>query len=743
MDYRSQKIFIATHSLRLVLIGALVYLLVYPQAYGREVCAQRIDASYTFKDLNKICPDDLDCWIGILPPEDTLKVVIDEQPVIDLRASNHYVRFDSFYHQLTAGPNNIQVFSQDLNESHRFLSELCLNLGTYPQVKLQTSVKWFFRTGATLFSAYFLLIASVFIACSLAIARSRTGLALLNYSVVSVAYLLSFSEIPRLFGDPVILSGGVHFPLRLFQDFSLVFVLYHFYKAENYARLFRVLNYLYALVIGAMLMMVFAGVNNYIFFERIMIFFSPLIAMPLAVGLLFAVLHKDSFERRILIPFYTLLFIFQINDLLNFWGVAITYFTVKLYIPIIICLILFLHFRRIYNSFLSEGILNERQKLLNRFVHDMKSPLSAIKVVVLDGLKEAPERMTLVKSAIERIESMANELLFDGPSESELSAVPLVSLLESVISEKKAAHSGVIINFDHSHEVFVYSNDIILSRVISNIINNAAESYENSREPVISIFLTENESSIKLAIKDLGRGMSAEVVERAKSGGFTTKNTGKGLGLSSSMEVLTSLGGSLDIYSMPGKGTTVELLIPRADIPFWYHTDRTHNENIIKVPSNVFLNNYFSEMKPMKGFIYVGKYHYDRKLFHFLESNSISIIRESEFESVSENSSEAEYVLIDDDKYVCKAWELSMRDKGKKFLALQSYQEFLSNQDALSRSVKIFLDRHLADGTDLLTKIDEITALGFRDLTMISSDVPQDFKGKSFLKINPSKLPPL
>ncbi len=72
---------------------------------------------------------------------------------------------------------------------------------------------------------------------------------------------------------------------------------------------------------------------------------------------------------------------------------------------------------------------------------------------------------------------------------------------------------------------------------------------------------------VELSVADSGKGMSAEVVERAFEPFFTTKEVGKGtgLGLSQVYGTLRQSGGAVRIESTPGSGTVVRLYLRRTD----------------------------------------------------------------------------------------------------------------------------------------------------------------------------------
>jgi signal transduction histidine kinase len=70
---------------------------------------------------------------------------------------------------------------------------------------------------------------------------------------------------------------------------------------------------------------------------------------------------------------------------------------------------------------------------------------------------------------------------------------------------------------------------------------------------------------VELAVTDTGTGMDAETLARATEAFFTTKpGGGTGLGLSSIRGFVEGAGGTMQIRSAPGQGTTVTLWLPDA-----------------------------------------------------------------------------------------------------------------------------------------------------------------------------------
>ncbi len=74
---------------------------------------------------------------------------------------------------------------------------------------------------------------------------------------------------------------------------------------------------------------------------------------------------------------------------------------------------------------------------------------------------------------------------------------------------------------------------------------------------------------VRLTVADTGEGMTAEVADRAFEPFFTTKPKGKGtgLGLATVYGIVSEARGKVWLYSEPGRGTTVSVLLPAAETP--------------------------------------------------------------------------------------------------------------------------------------------------------------------------------
>ena len=109
-----------------------------------------------------------------------------------------------------------------------------------------------------------------------------------------------------------------------------------------------------------------------------------------------------------------------------------------------------------------------------------------------------------------------------------------------------------------------------LENAILNLAINARDAMPHGGNLIIESRNTVREDGgefVQISVSDTGTGMTTDVLERAFEPFFTTKETGRGtgLGLSTVYGFAEQSGGHATIESVPGQGTTVNILLPRAD----------------------------------------------------------------------------------------------------------------------------------------------------------------------------------
>ncbi len=216
----------------------------------------------------------------------------------------------------------------------------------------------------------------------------------------------------------------------------------------------------------------------------------------------------------------------------------------------------------------------ERQRIA-RELHDETSQVLTsllISLAVLEESIESPESReriadtrTLAHSTLRAIRTLSIDL-----RPSALDDLGLLPALRWYVKEyqKKCA---IEVNFRSSglKERLPAEMETALYRIVQECLTNTAR---HSSAKKVSVMLRETEDAIKATIKDDGCGFDYDAL---------LKNPGqeRGLGLAGMHERAVLLGGTLDISSEPGKGTTINVNIP---LPYARQSSMPENEELME-----------------------------------------------------------------------------------------------------------------------------------------------------------------
>jgi signal transduction histidine kinase len=106
-----------------------------------------------------------------------------------------------------------------------------------------------------------------------------------------------------------------------------------------------------------------------------------------------------------------------------------------------------------------------------------------------------------------------------------------------------------------------------LTQVFVNMVTNAIDAMDGGGSLIVETGLQQSDDGrqmVGVSFTDTGHGISPEQLERIFEPFYTTKAEGRGtgLGLSVSLGIIRSHGGTIDIESKPGVGTTIRIRLP-------------------------------------------------------------------------------------------------------------------------------------------------------------------------------------
>ncbi|MDA0666984.1 MAG: ATP-binding protein [Planctomycetota bacterium] len=190
-----------------------------------------------------------------------------------------------------------------------------------------------------------------------------------------------------------------------------------------------------------------------------------------------------------------------------------------------------------------------------------------------------------IESASQRAAELCQQMLaYSGHSSHEVSRFSLQDLVSEMIQILR-------ITISKDAELVYESGEILpctegdssqIRQVIMNLILNAAESLPGGRGEIFiktqlvaggcapskhGVNVPGDADYLCLKVTDTGCGMSEEMLDRIYDPFFSTKFTGRGLGLASVLGIVRAHKGGIQVASEVGKGTTFRLCLPLASEP--------------------------------------------------------------------------------------------------------------------------------------------------------------------------------
>ncbi len=220
----------------------------------------------------------------------------------------------------------------------------------------------------------------------------------------------------------------------------------------------------------------------------------------------------------------------------------------------------------------------EKSAFLSNVRNEINNPLTSIL-----GLAESITRLSRepkIKSLGSLIHQQAFDLDFQmrniiiaseietGDVKPLLSQVHITSLLESQLDylslKLNSAHVAVKIEVDEA--LYFPTDSYLLQAICANLLANAIEFSGNAKLVNVKVWLQDD--NLNLNITDFGEGIAKErqnqLFKRFKQldSGSTKLHAGQGLGLAVVHELVGLLGGSIELESSVGIGTSVTIQLP-------------------------------------------------------------------------------------------------------------------------------------------------------------------------------------
>ncbi len=205
--------------------------------------------------------------------------------------------------------------------------------------------------------------------------------------------------------------------------------------------------------------------------------------------------------------------------------------------------------------------------------HEINNPLAAVlgltQLVLRKLPAEQPERTLLdnVEREALRIRDIVGNLLrmaerTEDTKQVEMQIAPLVDEAIGMVSAT-LEHAKIKVVRDYQKVPPILCSPPDLRQAILHLIDNAREAMQEGGTLKIEVH-SMDDKAVRLNVKDSGRGIAKEHVDRVFDPFFTTKAEWqrKGLGLSVTHKIVEEHGGRIRVQSSLGVGTTMEVVLP-------------------------------------------------------------------------------------------------------------------------------------------------------------------------------------
>ncbi len=203
-------------------------------------------------------------------------------------------------------------------------------------------------------------------------------------------------------------------------------------------------------------------------------------------------------------------------------------------------------------------------EVARRVAHEMKNPLTPIRLAVMQMRRNAPpesiEPLDVIAAESARLENMAREFAELGRlPEGVASPVDLRELLDEMLRATVPPPMTYLFECDED-AIVVSAHYDPLRRAFSNLLRNAVEACGSSGE--VRVKLARGRDRIEIAISDTGTGIPAEKRDLIFEPYYTEKETGTGLGLAIVRQTIELHRGNIVVTDNPAGGATFVVSLP-------------------------------------------------------------------------------------------------------------------------------------------------------------------------------------
>lgn len=204
--------------------------------------------------------------------------------------------------------------------------------------------------------------------------------------------------------------------------------------------------------------------------------------------------------------------------------------------------------------------------------HEVRNPLGGIRgasqLLARESDEKTREFLDVIIREVDRLDHTVEQLLdLARPTKPELAPVDVAEVIDRalVVAKPQLDEAGIRVENEASPEVGRVNADAgQLEQVFLNFVLNALQAMPGGGTLAISLEREKAGDSASIAARfgDTGIGMSRQTLEHIFMPFYTNKEKGSGLGLAISHKIVEEHGGSIDVTSEEGRGSTFVVSMP-------------------------------------------------------------------------------------------------------------------------------------------------------------------------------------
>ena len=202
--------------------------------------------------------------------------------------------------------------------------------------------------------------------------------------------------------------------------------------------------------------------------------------------------------------------------------------------------------------------------------HEVRNPLTTCKGFLQlsyeqEKSSEIKQYLSTAIQELDRASHIINDyLMFAKPAPEKVEKVFIFQVVENVVNilTPLANMQGVQIftNWEENGHIYISGDRKKFEQSLINIVKNGIESMPKGGK--LEITTVSDSPVVRIEIRDEGKGMTPQQINRLGEPYFTMKNTGTGLGMMVSFSLIKGMGGQISVDSEVGKWTSFKIEFP-------------------------------------------------------------------------------------------------------------------------------------------------------------------------------------